>query len=324
MAQPTPNTTHNPAADYFHLVYMDSKNTRTCFFVNKKIPTAAWMARTHSPDVCSLRIDVRNNNNKQSQYIQIHNVYNPIQGLRGYGEALPLLRRELNNTPSEEHIVLGDFNARHSLWTGREEYHIGRRDSEELLDILEECRLDLLLPPGTCTWQSRGQQTTPDLVFATEGVGQQVIECKVQPSFDFDSDHFPVLTILDIHTGQQSTTPRRLWRETNIQTLRASLEREMPVALAARDPQDQSTPWSRPSPRSVAGFTKECKEAQMEARRLRRRACSDRGVMGAVQTSKKPESEVDRQSSQNRSQGTSRNGLRVYRGVMEGSKIGQE
>jgi hypothetical protein len=33
---------------------------------------------------------------------------------------------------------------------------------------------------------------------------------------------------------------------------------------------DQSTPWSRLSPRSVAGFTKECKEVQMEARRLRR------------------------------------------------------
>lgn len=166
---------------------------------------------------------------------------------------------------------------------------MGRRDSEELLDNLEECHLDLLLPPGTCTWQSRGQETTLDLVFATEGVGQQVIECKVQQSFDFDSDHFPVSTTLDTHIGQQSTTPRRLWRETNIQTLRASLEREMPVALSAGDLQevddlanaivrsintaiDQSTPWSRPSPRSVAGFTKECKEAQMEARRLRRKA----------------------------------------------------
>ncbi|TGO46402.1 hypothetical protein BCON_0327g00020 [Botryotinia convoluta] len=286
---PHQNTTHNPAADYFHLVYMDSQNTRTCFFVNKKIPTAAWTARTHSPDVCSLRIDVGNDDLTQSQYIHIHNIYNPIQGLRGYGEALPLLRRELNNASGEEHLVLGDFNARHSLWTGREEYHIGRRDSEELLDILEEYRLDLLLPPGTCTWQSRGQETTLDLVFATEGVGQRVIECKVQPSFDFDSDHFPVSTILDTHIGQESTMPRRLWRETNIQTLRATLEREMPIAPSAGDPQeidnltntivrsinyaiDQSTPWSRPSPRSVTGFTRECKEAQMEARRLRRMA----------------------------------------------------
>jgi endonuclease/exonuclease/phosphatase family metal-dependent hydrolase len=176
---PHQNTTHNAAADHFHLVYMDSQYTRACFFVNKKIPTAIWTARTHSPDVCSLTINVGNDYNTQSQHIYIHNVYNPIQGLRGYGEALPLLRRELNNTPSEEHIVLGDFNARHSLWTGKEEYHIGRRDSEELLDILEECRLDLLLPPGTCTWQSRGQETTLNLVFATEGVGQQVVECKV-------------------------------------------------------------------------------------------------------------------------------------------------
>jgi hypothetical protein len=176
---PHQNTTHNAAADHFHLVYMDSQYTRACFFVNKKIPTAIWTARTHSPDVCSLTINVGNDYNTQSQHIYIHNVYNPIQGLRGYGEALPLLRRELNNTPSEEHIVLGDFNARHILWTGKEEYHIGRRDSEELLDILEECRLDLLLPPGTCTWQSRGQETTLNLVFATEGVGQQVVECKV-------------------------------------------------------------------------------------------------------------------------------------------------
>ena len=105
-----------------------------------------------------------------------------------------------------------------------------------------------------------------------------MIECKVQMSFDFDSDHFPVSTILDTHIGQQSTMPRRLWRETNIHTLRASLERDMPMALSAGDPQeiddlanaivrsinaaiDQSTPWSRPSLRSVAGFTKEYKEA---------------------------------------------------------------
>lgn len=92
-----------------------------------------------------------NNNNIQPQHIQIYNIYNPIQGLRGYSKALPLLRRELNNTLSEKHIVLGDFNARHSLWTGREEYHTGWRDSNELLDILEEYHLDLLLLPGTCT-----------------------------------------------------------------------------------------------------------------------------------------------------------------------------
>ncbi|PQE23331.1 zinc knuckle protein [Rutstroemia sp. NJR-2017a BBW] len=85
---------------------------------------------------------------------------------------------------------------------------------------------------------------------------------------------------------------------------------------------DQSTPWSRPSPRSVTGFTKECKEAQMKARRLRRIA--KRGVVEAVQTSKKPESEADRQSSEGRPQGTSRNSLRVYRGAMEGSKMGQQ
>jgi hypothetical protein len=65
---PHQNTTHNPAADHFRLVYMDSQNTRTCFFVNKKISTAASTARIHSPDVCSLRIDV-GNDNKQSQYI---------------------------------------------------------------------------------------------------------------------------------------------------------------------------------------------------------------------------------------------------------------
>jgi hypothetical protein len=40
---PHQNTTHNPAADHFRLVYMDSQNTRTCFFVNKKISTAAYI-----------------------------------------------------------------------------------------------------------------------------------------------------------------------------------------------------------------------------------------------------------------------------------------
>ena len=107
----------------------------------------------------------------------------------------------------------------------------------------------------------------------------------MQPSFDFDSDHFPVSTILDIHIGQQPTTTRRLWTETNIQTLRASLEREAPLAPSATGPQEidelanaivqsinSAIDRRRPSPRAVAGFTKECKEAQMEARRLKMRA----------------------------------------------------
>jgi hypothetical protein len=75
----------------------------------------------------------------------------------------------------------------------------GKSITEELLDILEERRLDLLLLPGSYTWQSRGQETTLDLVFATEGVGQRVIECKAQLSFDYDSDHFHVATILEPH-----------------------------------------------------------------------------------------------------------------------------
>ncbi|PQE07825.1 hypothetical protein CJF32_00002944 [Rutstroemia sp. NJR-2017a WRK4] len=104
----TINIIYNLVADYFHLVYIDSQNTRTCFLINKKIPIAVWI----------------------SQYIYIYNIYNPIQGLRGYSKALPLLRKELNNTLDEEYL---------------EEYYIGRCDSEELLDILEKYRLDLLL-----------------------------------------------------------------------------------------------------------------------------------------------------------------------------------
>jgi hypothetical protein len=57
---PHQNTTHNPVADQFHLVYMDSKDTRTCFFINKKIRTVTWTVRTHSLDVYSLRINVGN------------------------------------------------------------------------------------------------------------------------------------------------------------------------------------------------------------------------------------------------------------------------
>ena len=85
---PRHNTTHNPAADHSHLVYMDSQNTGTCFFVNKQISKAG---KNHLPDVCSLRFKT-----------------NTIR-LKAY----EVTARLLNNTPSEEHIVLGDFNARY-------------------------------------------------------------------------------------------------------------------------------------------------------------------------------------------------------------------
>jgi len=119
------------------------------------------------------------------------------------------------------------------------------------------------------------------------GIGRQ-IACDVANDMDNDSDHLPVRTVLNLSVAPKEIKQARIWDKMNEELLLRILRSELPtphtsesrdeidhtatlVSIALQQAIEAAVPLSRGSPRSVPGWTDECKEIQMECRRLKRR-----------------------------------------------------
>ncbi len=95
----------------FHLFYEDTKNVRTCFYVNIRLHVDYWSMKYVFDDVYMIRIKMTNN-----KWINVHNVYNV--SLNFYTTRNPLIviktvKDCLND--DEKYILLKNFNLHHSL-----------------------------------------------------------------------------------------------------------------------------------------------------------------------------------------------------------------
>jgi len=102
---------------------------------------------------------------------------------------------------------------------------------------------------------------------------------------DNDSDHLPVRTVLDLSLASNEIKQARVWNKINEELLIRVLRLELSIphtsgsrkeidhtaALISIALQEAAVPLSRGCLRSVSGWTDECKEIQMECRRLKRR-----------------------------------------------------
>jgi hypothetical protein len=222
----------------------------------------------------------------RTRRINVHNVYNsgPNINIRGT-RTLVKLRNALR--AEGEHIAVGDFNLHHSLWAG-EDYHHQHAEADELIEIVEEQSLQLLLPPGTITYRARSVETTLDLAFVSQNLENSLIACDVANDMDNDSDHLPVRTVLDLSLAPKEIKQARVWNKINEELLVRVLRSELPIphtpgsreeidhtaaliSIALQQAIEAAVPLSRGCLRSVPGWTDECKEIQMECRRLKRR-----------------------------------------------------
>jgi hypothetical protein len=134
-------TTNNRLNQHFVLHYMDSMNTRVCFFVDKRIALESITHRTRDLITLSFR-------RQEDRFINIHNIYNPCKS-SNESNNLSLLRTALAEDVEGEHIVTGDFNLHHPKWGGDEIR--ADADAYELFVLIEEFKLRRTLPRGTIT-----------------------------------------------------------------------------------------------------------------------------------------------------------------------------
>jgi hypothetical protein len=114
------------------------------------------------------------------------------------------------------YLVLGDFNLHHPAWGGDE----APRDvkAEDLLDLMESAGLDNWLAPGTITRDQAGYQTTIDLTLASYSLREQMIACEVDQDVHADSDHLPILTLLEVNVPETAeAVKRRNWKAMEVE-----------------------------------------------------------------------------------------------------------
>ena len=277
------NTTYHPLKTHFQLIYFDDPGTRACMYINKRIDPGTWSASHLSKDIISLTI----RNPRSGRKIHIFNVYNEVgtDTLNTLADSLGTLE------PRNEVVVLGDFNLHHPLWSAAQRQISRGPNIQQLLTIIEGFQLQLLTERGASTHRWKEGESTIDLTFASENLATGVIHCRIDRRLDHDSDHLPISLVIDWSWQRAAPTRKRLWTKTNLPILRQMVKERLPrpddstelgdkesidiyvtsIVNALDAGIDVSTPWSNPSPRSIAGFDQECKDICTEVQQLRRR-----------------------------------------------------
>lgn len=237
----------------------------------------------HSPDACILHLHVY-----PDRTIQIHNIYNLTPTITHLQGSIPLLEKALSVERGGEHVILGDFNFHHPAW-GSIHISITNRNLEDYLSVVKKYGLQLLLKKGTITYEEAGHQSTINLVFASSFISESLISCKVIKEIDYGSDHYPIISRLNLQIIQREEQLRRQFKKTDILKLRAAINKKISDLsrhdLDSKEKIDKevqalfsiiqeaievSAPLVKISPRSKPGFDRECKKAQVQAQGLRR------------------------------------------------------
>lgn len=182
---------------------------RVCFFLNRQINPQSWSIRYHTRDLSTLSIDT------DIGRIHVHNIYNPgpITG----ESTLGALRAAIQSLRGE-HVVVGDFNLHHPLWT-RPGYGHVHAEADELIELTADLGLQLLLPRGTTTYEKHTidglQETTIDLAWGTHTLGERLTQCGDQRQWLHAADHVPILTEFDLSLAQAPEIRRRQWSATD-------------------------------------------------------------------------------------------------------------
>ena len=144
------------------------------------------------------------------------------------------IRRHANMiTRSENHHMIwaGDFNRHHPLWDNDEEVHLftrqALRDAEGLIGLLADHKMQMVLPKGipTLRHMCTKRYSRPDNVFSMPGLQDSITKCEVDSALKPTStDHFPVLTYIQLPQERVNTPPSFNFRETDWEEFRQKLE----------------------------------------------------------------------------------------------------
>lgn len=186
---------------------------RSIIFINTNLLSSSWRALdvVGTPDVTGVQLNI------EGRLLSIFNVYFDCKDMA----TAKLLRRYLTRERAalrpgddDQLLVAGDFNSHHQLWDRDEDHRLftpeAARRAEQVLLMAADEGLVMALPRGLPTLKHFRTKlySRPDNVWCSEGLSQLVVRCDVdnylQPPF---TDHFPIITIVDLPQRRVVSTP---------------------------------------------------------------------------------------------------------------------
>jgi Reverse transcriptase (RNA-dependent DNA polymerase)/Endonuclease-reverse transcriptase len=219
---------------HFRPVYPSSHHSRACFLVNKRLPIADWRAEFLGPDITVLTLTTAN------RTITITNIYAQPTSPTATNTNSPIYSLPEILERKSDHILIGDFNLHHQLWSGSRSTRPDRM-ALDLLSFTQQAELVLATPPGLVTWRRSESSTscsTIDLIFLSDGLAQHLVRCDTEELLHHGSDHRPVLTLLSLPADGPCRThlPSRNWKLINMEAVEAgSSLLQVPPSFISRD-----------------------------------------------------------------------------------------
>jgi hypothetical protein len=130
-------------------------------------------------------------------------------------------------------IARGDHNSKHTLWGSRLTTPKGR----ELSNVIQEKNYSFLSTGTPKYWPTVGNKI-PDPVdfFVTNGISSTYTD--IQSSYDFTSDHSPIIATLSTSVIVRKPTPRLHNSKTNWDTHRQILRDKVNLSRKLKEPED--------------------------------------------------------------------------------------
>jgi hypothetical protein len=143
------------------------------------------------------------------------------------------------------YLWVGDFNRHSALWDEIRNAHLFTAEADRavalLLQLLGQHRMKMPLPQGVPTLRAKRTQnlTCPDNVFCSENFLHFFVSCNAYPArVPGTTDHFPVISVIDLVPPVKVKEERWDWRSTDWEELNKALEKELE---AVPDPDGYAT-----------------------------------------------------------------------------------
>jgi endonuclease/exonuclease/phosphatase family metal-dependent hydrolase len=180
--------------------------------INTNILTDSWkQINIQHPDITAIEIK------GPFGTIRLINVYNDCNNNNALTQVSNYMRDRGQHVgrPAPIHTIwLGDFNRHHPLWDEERNAHLFTRRNldltQPLLDMIGRHNMKMALPPAipTLRAQNTGNITRVDNMFCTESLMDALVKCDTdEASRPVKTDHFPIVTQIDIYAPQAEWKP---------------------------------------------------------------------------------------------------------------------
>lgn len=223
----------------FRQVYPESRKdkdkgrVRSAIWVNENIDTNKWeiLNIPDNNDITAIRIK------GEFGCVSVFNVYNPCDSdntQEVLNEYLLSNRGDFYGGEDKHVIWCGDFNRHHQLWDRDEDTDLFRgtyaKRAQKFVEILAEHDMAMALPKGIPTIRTHRSKryTRPDNVFVTGHTLTHLIRCEVDATWrPPNTDHFPIVTVLDLPMEKTTAQPTRNYRMTDWEEFREAVLKKL-------------------------------------------------------------------------------------------------